>query len=226
MPVLDLSIRMSSKDLDYMFSQLSSMPHKVPKYIANSLNAAMETGQKYIAKRFAKVTTAKPDRFIKDTRIIKAGENRLVAGVTFYGRPVGAIQFRHQVMTPLPGGGVKFKVGAKDAYQNFTHAFKGIGIGGKDGGNTHLWIRDKRKPKYVVGERAHYRPNVGRTMERIRPLYGAKLITIWQRHPDIKAEAEIRTKKRLHERMLSQVDRALNRKKADRPDFAPALDES
>lgn len=223
MPVLDLSVSIASKDLEYVWQQLKDMPTKVPKYLANSLNSAMETGQKYIAKRFAKVTTAKPERFIKDTRIVKAGPTRLTAGVTFYGRPVGAIQFQHIVTRNY---GVGFRVGVKDEAQMFAHGFKGIGIGGKNGGNAHLWIRDNKKPNYVVGPKAHHRPNVGRIMQRIRPLYGAKLITIWQRHPDIKIEAEKRTKKRLHERLLSQVDRALDRKKADRPDFAPALDES
>jgi hypothetical protein len=226
MAVIDLGISMRSQDLAYLRRELASMPKKINKAVANSLNSAMETGQKYIAKQLSNKVTAPKGRIIKDIRIVRAYEGKLTAGVTFYGRAVGALQFKAIVYAPRKGG-VKFQPSKGQPYLKFPGGFRGVGIGGRDGsGNTHLWIRRDDRPKYHVGSKAHHKPNVGRLMQRIKPLYGPKMITVWTRNPDIRVQAKQRTMKRLHERMLSQVDRMLSRKKADRPADAPTLDEA
>lgn len=220
--ILDLSIQIRSEDLDYVRRELKDLPLKQPKVMAAALNNSIEFAQSYIARRLKTVSEIKDkNRLIKDIKLVKANYTNLSAGVSFYGRAIGAIQFKHTVYKTT---GVRWKVDKGGSFLRRSDGFEGIGLSGQRGegaGNAHLWIR--RDTIYRVGSRAHYKPNIGRVMHQIRPIYGPKLTTIWQRHPEIKAEVTKRVGQRLNARILSQVDRALNRKKADRPADAPEL---
>lgn len=220
--VIDLGIIIRSEDLDYVRRELKAMPLKQPKVMAAALNNSIEFAQSYIAKRLKTVSEIiDKNRLIKDIRLVKANYTSLRAGVSFYGRAIGAIQFKHTV---YKNTGVRWKVDRGGSFLRRSDGFQGTGLSGRRGegtGNDHLWIR--RDTKYRVGSRANHKPNIGRIMHQIRPIYGPKLTTIWQRHPEIKAEVTKRVQLRLNARILSQVDRALNRKKADRPADAPEL---
>jgi len=211
-----LAITIKSESLDYVANQLRDMPKKIPQAIANAMNAGLRSGQSAIVRGVKKVVTiTDKDRIIKDTMIRKATPSNLSASVTITGRPIGALQFKHTV---VKGAGATLTAFKSQGTQIFPGGFKGIGASN----NAHLFMRI-RGTSYHVGSRAHHKPNIGRNMEKIRPIYGPKLSTIYSRNPQIKMDATAKSQKSLTNRLLSQVDRFLDRKKADRPAIADTL---
>ena len=216
-----LSVSISSADADYVSRELRDMPRKIPTIYMRAINRAIESAKTKIPKEIQGVTTIREKgRVVKDTIVKLATKDRLVGTLDFYGRAIGAIEFKHRVYKRR---GVSVQFMKKDAPIIFSHGFKGTGLAFAKGstkenpiystesGNTHLWGR--RLGTWHKVQAAHHKPNIGREMEKIRPFYGPSLTRIYIRNPEIKERIEKQASETMHKRIISQVNLALGRKK-------------
>lgn len=220
---LNIGLQVRSQDLDYLVRELREMPQKINRSLSIGINAGLKAGQRSITKGIKKVTTIKDkDRIFKDIVPTFTTPQNLHASVRLSGRGVGATQFKHLV---TKDAGVSYTPGKGGTALVFSSGFKAIGAGKQGEGNTHLFFRLKGT-SYHVGSKAHHKPNIGRNMERLKSVMGPRIAVTMNRHPEIEKEAAAKAGKAINTRLLSQIDRSLNRKKADRPIDAPAFDET
>lgn len=200
-----ISVTMKSADLAHLRFQLRQMPQNIPRAIASAINKTLPGARKVLVSGLQEVTAIKTKQKIVDRVPVRRATPQNLRGIiSVVGRAVGAINFPH-FLSPTFGAIVNFEVGA--ASQSFPGAFRGRGLND----NRHLWRRIPG-PKHRV-ERAHDPNNVGRFMEKIRPIYGLRVTTLLQRHPKIRVAAEAAASVILSKNIISQVDRFLSRAK-------------
>jgi hypothetical protein len=214
-----LQISITSKDMEYLSRELKDMPKKIPVAMSAAINRTLTACRKIIVNGIATETGIKnKSRIVKRAVIKRASANNLAGRVDITGRALAAINFPSIITQKY---GVAYRPGTNRQAIAFSHGFRGVGIVGKGeqtagNGNAHLFIRIPNTTHYVRDP--HYAPNDYRRMDKIRPIYGPRITTIYSRNPSIKRAAEDAANEILSERIRSQVDRFLDRKKAARPE--------
>jgi hypothetical protein len=199
--VAGFTIKITSADSAFVSQSLASMPKRIPQAMAAAINKTVARVRTSIADGIKDATTIKSvRRILKGTHVSKASPSRLTARVTFQGREIGAIQFKHSA-TKRRGVKVTFMKG--DSPQHYRHGFKRAGLGG----NVHLFERGKALNKKKANAKgiAHRLP--------LSTFYGPNLQTIYERAPQIERDANKLANEIIRKELESQVNRFLGRKK-------------
>lgn len=215
-----LSITIDKADLDRVAVALRDIPHKIPVAQSAAINRTLKSLRKIIVSGVQKETTIKSRNKIIRKVDVRNSTPRLLAGaVQLQGRPLGAINFQYAA---LHKGGVMVRFGSSETAVPFFAGFLGIGVSGKRSAdadatstNRHLWLRVKESQKREI-HRAHHKPNIGRKMQLIRPIYGPRLDTIYRRSPTLDLDAKAAARYQLSKNIDSQIARFLNPRSRDK----------
>lgn len=202
-------LTISTRQANYVASQLSAMPHKIPQVLAGAINKTLLKVRTYMVRSIREATTLKYGRILDKADIDKANPSKLHGKVVLAGRAVGAIQYKH---TASRTNGVTVTMMKGDSPIRFRGGFKAFGIKG----NQQLFYRVLGS-YYKVGDLAHDKRNIGRRKERQKAIYGPSLDKIFLRHPTMRTDSVRVGSETFEESIMNQVDRALGRKKSDRP---------
>lgn len=227
MATIALRLSVTSTDLERVAGQLKNIK-ETRVAISRAINRTLTTARGAIADRVMEITGIKQrskilKRFSKSDQTF-AKPDRLSGYIEIKGRPVGAINLPHLITKKY---GVVWKHTLYSPAEHFYHGFVGKGLVGKgdtNKGNKQLWSRVKDKRKYFVLV-AHHKPNQEKRRQRIRPIYGPRIDTLYTRFPSIRRETEEIARATLTKRIDSQIKYFLDKRQPKPSEAEPAVKE-
>lgn len=204
---MPITITVDPKDLARIEYELRDIPNGLNRVMASAVNDAVSRGRGKYVNAAAEITTAKKKLIrSKISGARKATAANPAAEIKVRGTPIRLRDFKYK-------GGKRRQPLAVEMIRGrsvtFADAFIGVG---PQGGKTVL-MRTGAKAKTRA---AHYPANLGKVREKVKSKPGISIKELFEMRPDAERKAENETGEIFAKRLLSQVDRILERRKADR----------
>lgn len=211
-PALDIEIDQAM--YEQLRRELRSVPDGVRKAEVGAINHTLPKGRTIIVNRLAEMLTAKKANIRQRTDVRKADREHLSGTITIMGRKIALTNFKFTDTTNRKthtGHGVNVQIFRGGNTLNFPHAFVGTGANNNRQVFQRLPGRGAR-----VGDAAHYKPNVGKIKQKLESIQGESLYDVFQADPSIQRDVMNAIRSAFAEALLSQIDRFLGRRRADR----------
>lgn len=229
-----VDIQIDPRDLARLKTELASIKNGVPRAIAGAVNKTLKRGQTVLVDKLFEVlnvrvrrsilgetghrritiTPAKvPDKLFGSINVLR----RRIALANFNPRDTRIKRPGVKYGTPGTGQGVFAAAYRGGGEEQFPRAFVAVG----KSSNKHVFERGGGRSRregsiFVPGPDL---PGTGRRRGRL-PIFsrkGLSLLDVYQQNPAVYEAVVARIREVLGEQLLSQTDRLLNRRKADRP---------
>lgn len=211
-----LTIEVDQAMYDRLVKELASVPDGVARAEVAAINRVLPAGRRIVVNKLYEILAVRRKQNIRDrTSILKASRSRISGTIRIMRRRISLANFEatdSRNKKTGTGHGVDVRIFRGGKMLNFPHAF--VGIGAND--NAQVFERVPG-PRHRVGEKAHYKPNVGRKMAELKSIQGESLLDVFQSDPAIMEEVIAKIRADFSEALLSQIDRFLHRRKVDRP---------
>jgi hypothetical protein len=206
---ISLNITVDPATIANVEAQVGDIPNGMPKVIAAAANDAAQRGKTILSRGLAATITAKQVDIKKRLRVprgTKATPARPGTVLEVTDTRLSLIRFKTK---DTKRQGVTAEM-FRGEVTRFPEAFMGVGLFK----NPHVI---QRKGGKVRIKQAHYKPNLGKLRQNVVTQPGLSLPDVYARRPALLQDGITQIAEVFVDRIDSQLDRLLHRRKADRP---------
>lgn len=192
------TITVSAAQLDNLNAELGGIPGAVNKAIIGAINKTLPKVRTDTVNALRDRLTASRSNIFQRTSIVKATSATSSGFVRILARRIGLINFKHR---SLRGRGIEVTILQGGGAEQFRHAFIARGASN----NQHIFQR-----KFIGGKPTPRMP--------IESLKSISLMRFFNTQPGMAEAATKRAGDDFNEALLSQIDRILQHRRAQRPE--------